>query len=329
MNRSRVLVLLSFAVLSLTVSAQDAIQASKLKPLPELGREKYQGFAGGLYPDGTNERPPAHEKAGLALAKEVRPLDANGKPSHDGKIVFLSVGMSNTSQVFSAFKRLADADKDRNPRVMVVNGAQGGMTAARIQDPDDGKSGAKYWATVDQFLKAANVTPAQVQVVWIKQADAGPKSGFPAYAKTLQAELAKIVQILPKRYPNVKLVYLSSRTYAGYATTGLNPEPYAYESGLSVKWLIEDQIKGEAALNFDGAKGKVRASWLSWGPYLWANGKTKNAEGLSYDVEDFAKDGTHPSPQGQRKVAEHMLRFFKTDSTARLWFRAPEARPRD
>jgi len=166
------------------------------------------------------------------------------------------------------------------------------------------------------------VTRAQVQAVWIKQADAGPSQGFPRYAQTLQAELANIVRLLHERFPNLKLVYLSSRTYGGWARTRLNPEPYAYESGFAVKWLIEEQIKGDKDLNFDPAKGDVKAPWLSWGPNLWANGTTKNADGLSYTEGDFGDDGTHPSQSGRRKVAEALLKYFKTDSTAKVWFAA-------
>jgi hypothetical protein len=116
----------------------------------------------------------------------------------------------------------------------------------------------------------------------------------------LQEQLGDIVRLMQTRFPNLKIVYLSSRTFAGYATTRLNPEPYAYESGFSVRWLIEQQLRGEGDLNYDPAKGKVAAPWLSWGPYLWANGKTKRADGFFYEENDFGKDGTHPSAMGQR-----------------------------
>ncbi len=296
------------------------VDTTRFKPLTELGLETYQGYKGGLYGEGRNDRPAAHEKAGLALAAQVRPLDANGQPSADGKIVLLSVGMSNTTQVFSVFKKLADADADKNPRLVLVDGAQGGMTAARIKDPGDGASGTLYWKTVDRRLAAAGATRAQVQAAWVKQADAGPSQGFPGYARTLQQELAEVVRVMRARFPNLKLVYLSSRTYGGYATTRLNPEPYAYESGFAVRWLIEQQLKGDPALNYDPKKGEVRAPWLSWGPYLWANGTRPRADGFHYERSDFAGDGTHPSAAGQRKVARELLRFFKTDSTARPWF---------
>jgi hypothetical protein len=292
---------------------------SKLLPLTELGEQKYQGFQGGLYPGGKNEPPAEHAQAGLALAKQVQPLDAQGQPSPNGKIVLLSIGMSNTNQASQGFERhLAKAD-DINPRFLFVNGAQGGMTAARIQDRNS-QSGELYWSTVEKRLKQAGVTPAQVQVVWIKQADAGPSSGFPAYAKQLQAELARIVQLLPERFPNCKLAYLSGRTYGGFATTKLNPEPYAYESGFSVKWLIEDQIKGEPSLNHDAKRGPVKAPWLSWGPQLWANGETKRADGFYYTKEDFREDGTHHSPAGMNKIGGAVMDFFRSQATTRPWF---------
>jgi hypothetical protein len=297
-----------------------AVDTSKLKALADLGKDKYQGFGGGLYPDGENVRPPKHEAAGLARAKKVQPLDSEGQPSPRGRIVVLSIGMSNTSQLFTGFQQGAADDRDLNPQLVLVNGAQGGMTASRTRDPDDGGGGTKFWKTVDDRLRAANVSRSQVQVAWIKQADAGPSSGFPAYARTLQAELADIVQVLQKRFPNLQMVYLSSRTYAGYAQTRLNPEPYAYESGFAVKWLIEQQLKGDRSLNYDAANGTVTAPWLSWGPYLWVNGTNKRADGYFAAAGDFAKDGTHHDPSGVKKLAGVMLQFFKTDTTTKGWF---------
>lgn len=174
---------------------------SHLKPLTEMGDAKYHGFAGGLYPEGRNVRPEAHEAAGMKLAKRVEPLNAEGQPDPNGRIVLLSIGMSNTSQLSQGFERWLPQAESINPRLLFVNGAQGGMTAAAIQSADEGR-GLQYWSTVDKRLEAAGVTRAQVQAVWIKQADAGPSSGFPRYAQTLQEELTRIVQLLPDRFPN-------------------------------------------------------------------------------------------------------------------------------
>lgn len=321
----RVLVALLFAAGPLC--AQEGVRrdpvkkTAALKPLPELAAGEYHGFPGGLYPGGTNERPAAHDEAGRRRAAQIRPLDADGRPNPDGKIVLLSIGMSNTSQVSQGFQKLFAADREHNPQVTFVNGAVGGMTAAATQNPDDGGRGTTYWKTVDQRLKEAGATRAQVQAVWIKQADAGPSSGFPTYAQTLQAELTRIVQVLAARFPNLKLTYLSSRTYGGNAKTRLNPEPYAYESGFAVKWLIEQQLKSDPALNYDAAKGQVKAPWLSWGPYLWANA----AGDRPFAAGDYsAADGTHLSPAGQEKAGRLLLQFLHADPTAALWFHRPE-----
>ena len=151
---------------------------------------------------------------------------------------------------------------------------------------------------------------------------------FQAYAKTLQAEHVKIMHILHDRFPNLKAVYLSSRTFGGWAKTRLNPEPYAYESGFAVKWLIEDQIKGNAALNCDPKQGPVKSPWLCWGPYLWANGTTKRADGFVWEENDFREDDrTHESTQGQDKVGRELVKFFKTDKTTKSWFARSEVKP--
>ncbi len=306
------------------------VDTSKLVPLTDLGTDKYQGFVGGLYPDGQNQRPAAHEAAGLALATQVQPLDADGKPSVDGKIVLLGIGFSNTVQSFNGFMQMAGADQSINPKVVLVNGAMGGMSARMVQDPDDRASGTKYWSAVDDRLKEAGVTRAQVQVIWIKETDpAGQQQGgFPRYTRDLQAEIRRIVQVLPRRFPNARLVYLSSRTYGGWAKAPPgkvggpgNSEPYSYETGFAVKWLIAQQLAGNAQLNYDPKKGAIKAPWLSWGPYLWANGERKRKDGFSFQPSDFREnDRMHHSADGMKKIGTQLLQFFKSDTTTRGWF---------
>jgi hypothetical protein len=127
------------------------------------------------------------------------------------------------------------------------------------------------------------------------------------------------MQIIKAKFPNVKLCYLSSRIYAGYASSALNPEPYAYYSGWSVKSLIEDQINGDTALSYSGSNARV--PWLSWGPYLWADGITPRSDGLTWLCpDDYLNDGTHPSKKGRDKVAAMLLKFFTTDETSIPWF---------
>ncbi len=309
--------------------APPKVDMSGVKALSDMGKGTlYKGFEGGLYPGGSSQRPPAHEAAGVALAKQVQPLDSSGNPSPDGKIVLLGVGMSNGMQAMSGLLRVTSSAKDEiNPKVVIVNGCNGGMTADKIQHLNGGRTYANnpkfvfYWEYVDDMLSRQGVTRPQVQAVWVKEADPGPDEGWPGYAKKLQGELARIMTLMHGRFPNLKLVYISNRTYGGWAKTRLNPEPYAYETGFAVKWVVEQQIKGDPALNFDPQHGPVASPWLSWGPDLWANGTTPRKDGYHYVEGDLrADDGTHEEVQGQDKVGRELLRFFENDTTTRGWF---------
>jgi lysophospholipase L1-like esterase len=277
--------------------------------------DHYKGEDGGLYGKGLNTPPPNHHDAALRELAEVEPLDTQGNPTPSGKVVLISIGMSNTTQEFSAFKRLADADPDKSPSLVIIDGAQGGKTA-RIWATQEAP-----WQVLEQRLDAGGVTAAQVQVVWLKQANSQPTRPFPTEVNELQAQLATIVQRIKERYPNARLVYLSSRIYGGYATTGLNPEPHAFEGAFAVRWLIQAQISGDPGLNFDPNVGPVLSPLLLWGPYLWADGLNPRSDGLTWARSDLSpSDGTHPSETGRQKVAGILLDFFKTNELARSWF---------
>jgi hypothetical protein len=297
-----------------------------LIPLIDLGTGSYQGFQGGLYPSGLNTRPAVHENAGIAESYQIRPRDRKGLIKPHGKIVLLSIGMSNTTQEFSTFMTMANSDPSKSDKVLLVDGAQSGMAADRIYDLNT-QSAQQFWQVVEQRLTQAGANNKQVQVVWLKQADANPLLTFPEDAIRLKNELTAIVQILKIKYPKLRPVYLSSRIYGGYADSQpTRGEPVSYQTGFAVKWLIEDQLSGSPELNFDVRQGEVKAPWLSWGPYLWADGTTPRSDGLFYLCSDFQSDGIHPAPNGAReKVATRLLNFFKSDNIARRWFLKPSA----
>ncbi len=293
-----------------------------VKPLTELGDDNYKGETGGLYGNGSNEPPATQRNAAKLAAARIVPLDSEGKPSPDGKIGLLGIGMSNTTQEFSTFKKLADADPDRSPNVAIVDVAQGGKASEQWIDPNS-DVGKQVWETVTARLKAANVSDEQVQVVWIKQAIMGQArfGEFPAHAKKLESDLVTTLQLLKTRFPNLQIAYLSSRIYAGYATTSLNPEPYAYEGAFSIRWIIDAQVSGDAKLNADSTQGEVKAPVVLWGPYLWGDGTTPRTDGLVWNRDDLVeRDGTHPSDSGRKKVADMLIKFFHSDPFATSWY---------
>lgn len=285
-------------------AADCAKTTSALVPITDLGSATYKAAQGGLYQGGTNTPPEAYAAAGRRLAAGMSPRSASGQPDPGGSVVLLSIGMSNTTQEFSRFVALAKSDAVRDPQVVVVDGAQGGQDARVWADPN-----APTWSVADQRLRAAGVTAAQVQAVWLKQALAQPRGDFATSSGELERSLSAILANATARYPNLTQVFLSPRTYAGYATTTLNPEPYAYESAWAVKRLVDRSVREPAA-----------RPWLGWGPYLWTDGAKGRADGFTWTCADVAADGTHPSQSGQAKVAQLLQSFFN-GSEFTSWYR--------
>jgi len=287
-----------------------------LTPINDLAAGYFRNFQGGLYPKGFNNRPDIHDDAGLDFATRIVPLDTAGNYNPTtGKIVLLSVGMSNCSQEFQQFMMTINGACYLNPKLVVVNGAQGGQSIDIINNPN-----AAFWSVIVQRLTTAGVSVKQVQAIWFKEAQANPRdTTFPNYPSGLRDKFKISMGIMKSKYSNLKQCYLASRIYAGYATTGLNPEPYSYYSGWSVKWLIEDQIHGDTSLIYNGAN--ANSPWLSWGPYLWADGLIPRIDGLTWVCPaDYGADGTHPSTAGRQKVASRLVDFFKTDEATKPWF---------
>jgi hypothetical protein len=309
------------AIFLLAIALIASAAARAQTALPDLGAGLYLGqYQGGLYPGGANTSPPAHAAAALAQAAQVVPRDAAGVPSGDGLIGMVCLGMSNASQEFEDLERALDARSDRNARLVIVNTCAGGQAAENMDEASD-----LYWTTIAPLrMAAAGVSANQVQVAWMKQIFASaPTTTFPAHAQALRDTLKNVVQFARTRYPNLRLLYLSNRIYGGFGSVPPNGEPYTYETGFAQKWLIEDQINGDAALNYDPANGTVRAPLLLWGPNLWANGSTPNGQGTTWVSADYEADNLHPSASGEAKVGALLLGFFDAEASA-TWL-APRA----
>jgi hypothetical protein len=325
----------------------------------------YQSFQGGLFENCSDTVPTDHDTHGKNFAAQVQPLDTNGNPSSSGKIVFTSIGMSNAADEFGMFRGIAAGDSGVNhTTLLILNGALGGITAncwtaASGTAPCGANVENQYDRVRDTVLAPAGVAEAQVQVVWIKEANGGP--GAPnnecgangcaplcdpsvsgcvnatnrTEALRYEAQLGEILRAAKTRWPSLKLAFLSSRIYAGYATIDLSPEPYAFEYGFSVKWEVQAQINQIRTSTVDAVAGDLNYNngtvpWIAWGPYLWANGAIPRGDGLLWcDGQsnapcngeiDFQSDATHPNTQGQTKVANLLMNYF-LNSPYSAWFR--------
>ncbi|MGA8765363.1 MAG: choice-of-anchor D domain-containing protein [Candidatus Sulfotelmatobacter sp.] len=294
--------------------------SAPLVPINDLGTGTYLGEEGGLYPNGSNVRPASHDAAGVAIAQAIQPLDGNGNADPNGKYVLLSIGMSETQQEFVQFVGDASTDPTSNPHLIVLNGAQNAIVASDWADPAFGT----WTSIINYILLQAGVTANQVVAAWVKSLDT-PSGTFPSDEVPTQDDLESIAQNLHTFFPNLKLAYFATSIYGGYGNgTGSSDdsEPNSYQGGFAVKWAIQDQINGNANLNYNAAQGPVLAPWMSWGSYDWSNGLLARSDGLVWTCPDYL-DGIHPNLLGREKVSNLMLTFFKTDDTTRPWFLDP------
>ena len=304
----------------------------------ELYLGKYPGF---LY-DASNQMPLNHDMDGRAIAAGVVPLDRNGNPRSNGKIVALAIGMSNWKREMRDRRKAARkatflsllAESSRvNSRMRVVNGAQGGAAADSWINDSSG-----CYTEAEKRLAAMKLTPAQVQIVLYKNANKHPSASLTADTQCSAGPsladaclygiyVAEMARYVKRRYCNVKQLFLHSRIFAGYAAAGtLNPEPFAYEYGFATKWIIQsqiNQIKSGTITEPWGDLGYSAVPWMAWGPYFWASGTTSRGDGLIWLQSDYDADMTHPGPSACRKVAGMMLNFYLTSPHA-PWFRAGE-----
>ena len=310
--------------------------------IPLIDLPSYFKIRGGLYPNGLNQPPTDHDSAARAARNRIRALDVNGDESPFGKYVLISIGMSNATQEWCSktsgppcgawtFMGRAAGDPAVNKySLVIVNGAADGQDAQGWTSP----ASPNYERIKTGRLAPLGLSENQVEAAWVKLDDAKGSTSLPADSADAYVFLSNIGQVLRTlriRYPNLLIVFLSSRSYGGYAkpadstTIDLNLEPYAYEEGFSVRWAIESQINEMRGLPPDPRAGslsyvKKSAPVIVWGPYLWSDGATPRSDGFLWNRTDYEEDGTHPSQMGESKVGLALLEFFKNSPYAKCWF---------
>ncbi len=325
MNRNYITVLyLVLVCFNISFSQNCSAPSSNFTPINDLVKNTFttawgEKWQGGLYPIGSNEIPESHKNKGIELAQQIQCLDTIGKLDvNNGKIVWLSIGMSNCTQETQQFIPMANRYIEKNPNLVFVDGAQGGQTAQVISAPWHSNYN-NFWTVVNNRLAAAGVTSKQVQVIWLKEANQANNSPIKTHYDSLVVQFRRIANELQTRFPNVKICYLASRISGRYANTALNPEPYAYYTGWAIKKVIEDQINNNSQLTIG-----TKSPWLGWGIYMWSDGdipQKNNPDVFISCPSDLNSDGTHPSTIGAQKVGSLLLKFFSTDATSMPWFK--------
>lgn len=277
-----------------------------------------QDRTGGLYPDGANDPPAQHLEDLMAAFQNLPPV-----------VGFTSAGMSNCEQVWAG-KRSPDPVDATSfmgkatpaPGVVLISAAQGGLDAA------DWPKNGDAWLEVPNRLARAGVSADEVIFCWAHHA-LSPRGGMPTIKET-QAAISAFARQAKVKWPNLRVIYLSSGNYHGYATGSL-AEPHSYDTGWACKLTIAAQINQRSDGVVDDTSGDLRyweedggedpkAPLITWGPYVWRDGCP------DWTCDDTVADGVHPTLQapglGQDKWSDKLLAFFMNSPTAGPWFNA-------
>jgi len=234
-------------------------------------------------------------------------LQDNGAPTVtpvDGVIGVVCIGMSNAFQECGDFmEKMGALAGEINPQVRFVNCAVPGRAIEFWNNPDYDK----LWdGCVRRKILEAGLRPEQIRVVWHKAADMltldeggavyppypDPNADYFHFYENLTTFAAR----LHEKLPSVQAVYVTSRSYGGYASKEARGEPLSYEEGLALNAWLKDHPQ-------------VDGVWYGWGAYIWApdcaTGAT-NASGVCYERSDYQDDGIHPD-QGTRDKISQML----------------------
>jgi len=183
-------------------------------------------------------------------------------------------------------------------------GAVGGHAIEKWNDP---AYDATLWDDcISRKLAQAGIRPDQVRVLWHKAADqfttlpnGAPLPAYPATGSDYDAFFANLTTIAGRvraKFPSVQAVYVSSRSYGGFADTPARGEPLSHEEGHALNsWLARNR--------------EVQGVWYGWGPYLWAPdcaAGVQNVGGVCYVRSDYVSDGVHPSASGQANSASEV-----------------------
>ncbi len=302
-----------------TLHAQRNCDATStgLTPFLDLQTGTYMGYQAGLYPGGTNTLSGPHLKSGKTIAKGIKPLDGDGNVNFgDGVVLVAGFGPSVPGHIYNKFVehvRTPSEKYDMNPCMDAINLCVGGKD---ISYPTADSLYVDYWEGLVQKVYDVGYTPEQVQIGWMYFNAKGltEPPAFPDKSLEMEESYIQFINRAMEYFPNLKIMYISSRHWGGFADTTITEyyslaEPASYQNSWSVKWTVESQINGtDPRLQYKGANPK--APYILWGPNFWCDGELKRMWDdkkyvceLSFDEDD----GYHLSDQQDSKDALDIL----------------------
>ncbi len=288
-----------------------------LVPFLDLQTGTYLGYQAGLYPGGTNILSGTHLNDAKSIAKGIKPLDGDGNINYgDGVVLVAGFGPSVPGHIYNSFVdkvRNPSVTYDLNPCLDAINLCIGGKD---INYGIDDTLYEFYWQAILDKVTDVGYTAAQVQIGWMYFNEKGLTEPpvFPDNSLELTESYIQFINKAKDYFPNLQLMYISSRHFGGFADTTLTEyyslaEPASYQNNWTVKWTIEEQINAtDIRLKYKGAS--PNAPLLLWGPNFWCNAEQKRMwDKKRYDCETSfnPEDGYHLTDMQDGKDATDIL----------------------
>jgi hypothetical protein len=287
-------------------------------PLDDLGVQTFGDSVGGLYPGGTNSPAGTYAHDLFLISQRIVPLDTFGNVSSSSaaKIVFISMGGSTGGHNMKNLQLKTYGNTLCNQKVKIINGNTGTGEGAlqNIMDP-----GNTYWDHITQMLRGTRSSYRQVQVLYLESDDTTRFISWPQRPTLVKNDVEICMQVMKKKFPNLKVLYVLGRTRTFGDNVPWNKEPSPYYFGWGCKWAIQDQIKGVAGTQYKG-RNPV-APMITWGFYQWADSLPRRTDQFYWRSSE-TEDGLHANSFGEDTLTDRFQNFLLTDRNAKIWYAA-------
>ncbi len=287
-------------------------------PLNDLGTRTFGDSVGGLYPNGENSPSGTYAHDLYVASKTIIPLDTFGNPSGlaNAKIVFLSMGGSTGGHNMKNLQTKTYGNPLCSQNVQIINGNNGTGAGAlnNIMDPDN-----PYWAHISKILHGTKSSFKQVQLLYLESDDTTKFISWPQRPTLVKNDIETCMQVMKRKFPNLKILYVLGRTRTFGKEAPWNQEPSPYYFGWGCKWAIQDQINGIAGTQYKGHNAV--APLITWGFYQWADSLPRRTDQFYWRDSETA-DGLHANLFGEDTLTNRFQKFLFSDKNSSLWYAA-------
>lgn len=268
----------------------------------------YKGQGGGLYSNNTNQPTLSHRVALQKQIQLVKPLDSKGVSDSSGKVGFIYLGDPFTKGDFETLSDFIEENSVINQRLRLVDGSEERF------DTSYWEKSIYSWEALSQKVIENDLEQKQIQILWINLSYKEYQDNLSEDINNQTNVLQTIIKNALVKFPNIRIVYLSSPRNASNSTNAEYVEPNAFEAAFAIRELINRQEKGELKFKED-IPSLLSEPVMIWGPYLW----TRESDS-SYGPESFSADGLTFTTLGRQKSAVEMFEFWSNYEFSRDWF---------